>query len=518
MIKLLKNSLLKILRYFYSNLRVEIAYINWLLRRNKDFRMAEIYTDNMVLQCNKTLRIRGHANPGDHIVVSFAGKERETFTCSDGKWCVVFPPLKASNSGQTLSVRNGNRRLIYNNVLIGEVWLLTGASVMLMKLANAESYQEELQSWDRQKLSEISVRFFLKREIYKTRNISWPLWVCKAINRYTLLTQPRWAIVNRETSGEVPAYAYYHGKMLSERLHVPVGLICNALSGAPLDSWIEREYLAMEMPFLLEEGKENMFALEDWRSTMSINIAKSKMKRQKHYWHPSFCFESQIRSLEAFPVRGILYGVTFWVNGIENSLEEQFALFVRNMRDYWREDLPIYYMQLGRWYLAPSLPLLRDIQRRLEKSISGIKMVVSYDTFRKGVDRFFYHPYNRKDVGERFARLALYHIYGDTRIVPSGPLYHEATLRDNFIRIKLFFSEGLTYSDPGALEEFEVAGEDCCFQQATAYIVYNEIVIKCPDSISEPFYVRYGWKEYISSYIKNGEGIPLSTFYEKINK
>lgn len=520
MMRLLKNRLQKILRYIDSVLYVEMVYVNWFFHKNtnRHLRMAEIYTDNMVLQCNKTLKIRGHACPGDHIVISFAGEERDTFTCSDGSWCVVFPPLSANNVGQIFSVRNGCHRLEYKNVLIGEVWLLTGASIMLMKLANAESYQEELNCLDGQKSSELPINFFLKREIYKTRKISWPLRVCRAVNRYILITQPRWTIVNGKTLGEVPAYAYYHGKMLAERLHVPVGLICNAVSGTPLESWIEREHLATEMPFLLEEGEENRFALEDWRLTMLLNIARSKIGRQKHYWHPSFCFESQIRSLEVFPIRGVLYGGAFWENGMESSLEELFTLFVRNMRIYWGEDLPVYYIQLGRWNLAPSLPFLRDIQRKMEKSISGVKMVVTYDTFRKGVDRSFYHPYNRKDVGERFARLALYHTYGDTTVVPSGPLYHEATLRDNFIRIKLFFSDGLTISDPAALEEFEVAGEDRCFQQAMASIIHNEVVLKCPASISEPLYIRYGWKEYISSYIKNGEGIPLSTFEEKIDK
>lgn len=480
--------------------------------------MAEIYTDNMVVQCNKVLKIRGHAFPGDHIVVSFAGEERETFTCSDGTWCVVFPPLAPNSVGQTLSVRNGRHCLEYKNVLIGEVWLITGASVMLMKLANGESFQEELQNWDEQKMRGLSVRFFFKRETFKTIDMAWPVWVCKAINKYTLITQPHWAIVNKETAGEVPAYAYYHGKMLSEKLHVPVGLICNAVSGSPLESWVEHETLASEMPFLLEQGKENRYAIEGWKQTMAINIAASKIARQKHYWHPSFCFESQIRSLDVFPIRGVLFGGFFWAGGIENKLENLFALFVYGLRIHWGEDLPVYYMQLGRWESFPVLPVLRDIQRKMERSISGVKMVVSYDTFRKGVDRSFYHPYNRKDVGERFARLALYNIYGDTRMVPSGPLYHEALLRENFIYIKFFFSEGLTASDPHALEAFEVAGEDHCYRQAVASIVNNEIVVKCPDSISEPLYIRYGWKEYISSYIKNGAGIPLSTFEEKIEK
>lgn len=143
---LLKSRLLKMDRYFYSVFYEKFVYANWILNKNKNkyLWMTEIYTDNMVLQCNKILRIRGYAYPGDHIVISFAGEEKETFACSDGRWCVVFPPLAANSTGQTLSVCNGAHRLVYKNVLIGEIWLLTGASIMLMKLANAESYQEEL--------------------------------------------------------------------------------------------------------------------------------------------------------------------------------------------------------------------------------------------------------------------------------------------------------------------------------------------------------------------------------------
>ena len=65
--------------------------------------MPVIYSDNMVLQREKPLRIAGTANAGEKVTVSIAGQKGEAITTSDGKWSVILPPMKAGGP-YTLSI------------------------------------------------------------------------------------------------------------------------------------------------------------------------------------------------------------------------------------------------------------------------------------------------------------------------------------------------------------------------------------------------------------------------------
>ena len=91
--------------------------------------MPVIYSDNMVLQREKPLRIAGTANAGEKVTVSIAGQKGEAITTSDGKWSVILPPMKAGGP-YTLSISAESGKLDYTNILIGEVWLCSGQSNM----------------------------------------------------------------------------------------------------------------------------------------------------------------------------------------------------------------------------------------------------------------------------------------------------------------------------------------------------------------------------------------------------
>lgn len=77
------------------------------------------YSDNMVLQREKPLRIAGTANAGEKVTVDIAGQKGEAVTAPDGKWSVTLPPMKAGGP-YTLSISAASGKLDYTNVLIGE--------------------------------------------------------------------------------------------------------------------------------------------------------------------------------------------------------------------------------------------------------------------------------------------------------------------------------------------------------------------------------------------------------------
>ena len=485
-------------------------------KRSRSLYMSEVYADNMVLQSNIPLKIRGHALPGDHIIVSLGDVENETFTGSDGRWCVVLPALKAGYKTYILRVRNKRHQLVFRNVVIGEVWLIAGASVMLMSMKNAVTYLEELKSLDK-KTTEV-IRFYKKKENIRNLAIEWPIFFCWNVNKYRMLNFASWQTLQKENLCDVPAYAYYFAKRLSRSLDVPVGLVCMAVSGTPIDSWIERELLAVEMPDFLMKDKVNCFSL--FKEAMCANIRKSKNPDQKHYNSPAFCFESQLRPLEKFPIKGILYGgFPFGGEITEPVLKSFFTLFIKGIRMYWQEELPVYYLQLFMAPGFPILPFLRDWLRKLEKNLSHVGMVTYHDTIDyedvcKDIDWAF-HPLRRKEVGERFARLALYDLY-EQDVVRSGPVFHKALLCENLIRIRFDWSNGLCTSDGNRLRSFELAASDYVFFPVEAVIIDDEVIINYVEVVNDPRYVRYGWKDFSDGNLVNGEMLPTSTFCEKI--
>jgi sialate O-acetylesterase len=61
-----------------------------------DLRLPSIFSDHMVLQSGKAVRVWGWADPGEQIVVDFAGQRQITTANADGKWTVKLDPLEAS--------------------------------------------------------------------------------------------------------------------------------------------------------------------------------------------------------------------------------------------------------------------------------------------------------------------------------------------------------------------------------------------------------------------------------------
>jgi sialate O-acetylesterase len=109
----------------------------------------------------------------------------------------------------------------------------------------------------------------------------------------------------------------------------------------------------------------------------------------------------------------------------------------------------------------------------------------------------------------RLARAARAVSYGE-QIEYSGPLFREATVDENAVRIWFDHSKGLT-AKGDTLTGFEIAGKDGKFQPTTAKIEGDTVVATSP-AVPEPVYVRYGWANSPLCNLFNAEGLPASPF------
>ena len=126
------------------------------------------------------------------------------------------------------------------------------------------------------------------------------------------------------------------------------------------------------------------------------------------------------------------------------------------------------------------------------------------------------HPKPKKPVGDRLALLALAKNYGKKDLVFSGPLFKEVSFKEENAIISFdHVGSGLTYNGE-KLKYFEIAGNDKKFYKAFAEVIGNKVIVNS-EKVSNPRYVRYGWKNYLTPNFVNKEGLPASSFSSLIN-
>ena len=463
-------------------------------------RLPQVYSDNMVLQRDCPLEVRGTANAGEEVTISIAGQKQRAKTGSDGQWCVRLKPMQAGGP-HTLTVSAGKTRLHFSNVLVGEVWLCSGQSNMEFMLKEASTARMDIpQSGNN------NIRLLDMKARWRTNPVEWEVSVLDSLNHLQYYKDSQWTVCTSVSAADFSAVAYYFGKMLQDSLHVPVGLICNAIGGSPTEAWVSRHALEFHLPVMFRNWTKN--DPQNWiRARATLNVKKSTNKFQRHPYEPCYLYESGILPLDKFPVKGVI-----WYQGESNAPdyethEKLFHLLVDSWRKNWENpELPFYYVQLSSMD-RPSWPWFRDSQRRLLKEIPYTGMAVSSD---QG-DSLDVHPKNKKPVGERLARQALNRTYGMKAVVPSGPLFRSAEFRKGAAYVSFDFADGMSSSDGKALRTFEVAETEGLFYPAKAEIVGDQIKVYS-NQVKHPRYVRYGWQPFTRANLVNAQGLPASTF------
>lgn len=487
----------------------------FILWKGKELRMSFLYEDHMIIQCEETVYIKGEAIPGEWVTVSICGQERQVCCQSDGHWEAELLPLTAGGP-YTLTIVTRKKKLIYRDVYAGEVWLCSGQSNMVVKIGQYLR-NHKIENNDIYSKKTHPFRCYRMHPIWPTYMSRWNCMANFCINNYQNLRTEGWTDCVLENIGSLSAIAYFYGKVLSDQLQKPIGLIVNPVGGTAEYCWIERSRIQKELPDLLLDWYENQKVTTWMKGRAILNLGKQYSEQEQlHPYHPGYCFETFIRPIKDYMIKGVA-----WFSGESSAQLDDMELFeklqelqVRNWREAWGKCIPFYYMQLPginyerefgkglHYYYAET----RNSQCRLLKKIPNSAMATSCDQY------LFHHVIDQRLLGRRLARLALHKTYGNKDIMPCGPLPHEAILRDNFIYIKFDWADGLCTKDGCEPKTFEVAGKDRCFHPAEARIEKNEVVLSCLE-VAQPYWVRYAFGEYpVDANLINAEKLPAAAF------
>lgn len=462
--------------------------------------MSEIYTDGMVLQREVPLDIHGKADAGRKVTVMFAGQKVQTVANNRGEWSVTLQPMKAARN-QMLVVESDKTKKVFRDVAVGEVWLCSGQSNMAFTLQQAATAARDIPN-----VSDADLRFFDMKANWQTNDVAWPLSAIDSLNHLQYFAPTSWHGATPEIAGQFSAVAYYFGKMLRDSLQVPVGLVCNAVGGAPTEAWIDRNTLETRFPAILNDWLHNDFIQQWVRERAAKNISNARGASARHPYEPCYLYESGMLPLLQYRVKGVV-----WYQGESNAhnMEAHERLF-KLLVDSWRtnmknEEMPFYFVQLSSLN-RPSWPWFRDSQLRLMRQLPGVGMAVSSDVG----DSLDVHPTHKLEVGERLARWALCKTYA-RKVVPSGPLFSRAWREGSTAVVEFDYADGLTTSDGNPLRCFEVAETEGLFYPAEAEISGGKVRLSS-DKVRTPHFVRYAWQPFTRANMVNADGLPASTF------
>jgi DUF1680 family protein len=404
-------------------------------------KMPHIFGNKMVLQRNAPVPVWGETKPGAAITVRFKDQTKTTTADPQGRWRLNLDPLGASADPAILIITSDSDKIQYRDVLVGEVWLCSGQS-------NMEYPMRRLKEQD--SAHNPNIRTLLVRHDYYKR------------------AAQDWAPATGASLKDFSAPAYFFAEELYATLHVPIGVISNAIPGSKIEPWLP------------DTGK--------FYTTIVKPLAPFAIKGFCWYQGESNCFLSDTL-----------------------AYTEKMKTLINSWRNLWEEpNAPFYEVQITPYEYSKTThspytePAFWEAQQKA-LALPHTGLIVTSDC----VDSISQlHPRDKKTIGHRLALLAL----GQA----TSPSFQSMTVKGRTIQLKFANTGGgLVSHDGRTLDWFETADKNGKFTPATA-------TITSPDTITltaknKPIAVRFGWNEAAQPNLFNKEGLPAMPFRASVN-
>ena len=489
--------------------------------------VPKIFGSNMVLQRSMDLKIPGTAQPGAEVVVSFADQTVTAKADSKGAWEGVLKPMEASAENRTLSIKSGDKELIFENVLVGEVWLGSGQSNMAGRVGS-----------------------------YAKRDSTLAALAEKEFPNIRLLTGSKWESAKPASINAHSAILFPFGERLHRELDVPVGLFYGAVGGTPSGAWIPKDTFdsSEKIAAVIAEfaktydaaaaEKQYKARLAKWEEIAAKAKADGKKVRGRKPAPPGGpgsatrrpiggLFDQHIKRHVGFPIRGVLWDQGEARTGVL-GLDQHTCMseLIRGWREKWGQDeFPFLFVQkpsgMGNAFSKDN-PITREASQ-----FSALPSITSIGT---GEERYLYtrlmhdnpnawmvpccdlggmvHPINKWGYGNRAAEVALQKVYKKEGVQAYGPIYQSHQIDGSLVTIK--FTEvgsGLTACHSDTVQGFALAGEDGKWHWAKAEIKGSDSIVLSSEMVKAPKKIRFAYaKNRAWANLFNKEGLPALAF------
>lgn len=536
-----------------------------------EFQVAAVFSNHMVLQRDKNVKIFGEGEDGQTVTVKFREQEVMALTVQ-GRWCATLAPMRASARvakstdpygdqflGDTMTVSCGGVVRTFVDVAVGEVWLAGGQSNMEFELQNCRGGKDFLAN-DKNP----GVRFY-----YTQKN------AYKDAHFYEAEQNSCWSTFDAERAKCWSAVGYFFAKRLAQKLGVVVGVIGCNWGGTSASCWMDRETLARdrELKTYLEDyeaavaGKSEEEQIAEYRAyeeydrqwneraavcyaedpAMSWEEVQRRCGQNKwpgpmgciNPFRPAGLYECMLERVMPYTLRGFLYYQGESDDHKPHMYERLFRELIAKWREDWEDErLPFLMVQLPmhRYAADPDYKhwcLIREAQMRVFETVknTGIAVILDQGEFNE------IHPKEKEVVGERLALQALWLVYGQcTKKGAFGPIFRDAVSCGRELLVSFDFAEdGFSFCMDGGKEAkgqgsfaacpdksrgcalpagFEVAGRDRQFVPADVALdaEHANVLRLSADGVECPVYARYCWTNYGAVNYFGKNGLPVAPF------
>lgn len=505
------------------------------------------FSDHMVLQRDKALKIWGAAKEGEPIVVTFAAQTETTTADKDGRWVVTLKPMKANASPQVLKIKSPKVSIALHNILVGDVFLFARQSAIDVSLGSTPKGKKAVAGLAANK----AYRFIrIKADPSRT-----------PLDNLKQDATKGWQVVDKQSALAMSASSFYLGRDLIKEANVPIGIVDLDMGYHFPGAWLSKDgvELALKRPgdgvgdlkSELEHMPKDYEAWDKqiegyvrgkaWRGKASekplLGFSPIEMAHS-----PSVCHNGVIHPLRGLVVKGLLLQLgnnypmlAFTRLRRLGKIADWEALKKANAQSYLvlkmgtrmtPHVLPVAPDDLRRslgddslpvaWIMPPGSDLyqyatqnreVRELQRRAQAESKAIDLILP------GTEhiRFSGQPADEPLLSDRCKQWVLGTLYA-TKGPASGPLFERFEFKDKVGKIvfKAGTAVGLSAKDD-ALKHFEVAGEDGVFSPCSARIDGTTIKLTC-DEVPQMAHVRYSWSHKPAQGLVNSAGLPAVPF------
>jgi sialate O-acetylesterase len=526
--------------------------------------VSNTFQTNMVLQRDKPIHIWGWAAPGEKVTVSFDGNSTSATAAKDRTWKVTLPELPANAKPQTMTIKGKVKTVTLDNILLGDVWILSGQSNMEHPLSKIEDGNLEIISAN---FPEIRILTLPKGVLNEpvagfARVHEWSSWT-KGHDR-----KGDWDVCTPEIAKDLSAIGYVFARRVHKASGVPIGVIDASSGGTTVETWAPLEALrkmdSAPVKAMLADWDQKVAAWDpkadlkkriegkkDWLKRMqkdgrAVDDAGKILPTEllpgpiasKH--HPGACYAGMIKPIAGLSVKGAI-----WHQGYNNAFgglngTPMYLDVFPEMIKTWRTAFNDAKMPFGILSLctAGNPQTLENYSESMLNYGIGIREA-QYTTFLnlyKAGDknigfvstydfrRRWYHPQLKIHAGERIARWALATQYDFANILKwKPPVITSMEAKDS--TITLSFDSAMSDPEDGAMVGFAIAGEDRKFYPATATHAEKgkdsrgriesdtkKLILTSP-MVQNPVNFRYAWgrNPLANLQIAGHTDVPLAT-------
>ena len=494
------------------------------------------FTDNMVLQRDKPLVIRGSAKKGAEVTVTFSGQKKTAKANDDGNWSVTLDPVAASAKGAKLSVNSKSKTVDIKDVVVGDVFLHARQTSIDISLGRDAAGKKVAAA--------TKPNFMLRTISIKAISSAEPL------NDLTTEATDGWAVVDKGTALKMTDSAYYLGRDLVKETDVPIGILDVNLGSAFANSWLSREAL-LETPTLYEDRRvaQGVNAYETMLDAERKGVPLSSREKTppENTIHdtrfPYGGYNGTLHPLAGTALKAVVvqlgndYPYMIYQQLLESENPSDYAALdhaykaTYELRKYgfemedklvpripreWRkvlgdEDLPFGLIvppgsdlnTLGQHHRE-----MRELQRLAAEDTPNVGIILP------GTQHipFSAQPADGALLGKRCVSWIEGAVYTKPETPATGPLFDRFEV--SFNEATIYFKEGTAKglkAEGDALDYFEVANVEGDYYPAKARIDGETIRIES-ETVTRIVRIRYNWNQKPDQGLVNAAGLPAIPF------